>query len=187
MNLPNAISTFRLFLVPIFAFVYFSSNEYSNFYAFLIFFTAGVSDILDGYIARKYNLVTKLGRIIDPLADKLMVFTALVCLSISGYIPYIFPIFFFLKEGYQVYGAIRLAGKISDVPAANVWGKSATCLFYLGITVSTLFRQSGQKISIFVLTISIIVSVIAFISYYKRGKNLIAHETFTPEAKHGGN
>lgn len=180
MNLPNAISAFRLFLVPVFAIVYFGNSANSNIYAFIIFLVAGVSDVIDGYIARKYNLVTKLGRIIDPMADKCMVFTALTCTAITGDIYFIFPVLYLLKESYQIYGAIRLAGKISDVPPANFLGKSTTCLFYIAITIAILFPK-GFAYSFSILCLGFLTSIISFISYYKRGKKLIATSNLMPK------
>ncbi len=184
MNIPNAISFFRLLLVPVFALVYFSGGDNSSLWAFGVFLVAGISDILDGYIARKYNMVTSLGRIIDPLADKLMVFTALVCTAIDGKIHPIFPILFFIKEGYQIYGAARLAGKISDVVPANIWGKSATFLFYVAITLVTVFPQDlGSSLAFLALCIALALSIIAFFTYYKIGKELIK-DAGVDEKKH---
>jgi cardiolipin synthase len=67
MNIPNILTLFRLFLIPIFILLFFSNIFNYLFYSVLIFLVAGITDILDGYIARKYSLITKLGTVLDPL------------------------------------------------------------------------------------------------------------------------
>lgn len=173
MNLPNSISIFRMCLIPVFVGVFFSPMKNAEIYAVLIFILAGVSDVVDGYIARKYDLVTRLGRIIDPLADKLMVVAALFCVAISGKIHIIFPILYVVKELYQVYGAYKLMDKISDVPPANFWGKAGTCLFYLTIVVSIVFKNVPSIIVTVLIILSFASSITALVSYYIRGKKLI--------------
>lgn len=172
MNIPNAISFFRLFLVPIFAILYFSPLEHGKLYALGIFLLAGFSDVLDGYIARKYNMTTKLGRIIDPVADKFMVFCAILCLAIGGSIHFIFPALYFVKESYQLLCAYKLMNKISDVPPATFWGKASTCLFYIAITLGVGFANL-QLYAIIALIAALTTSVIAAITYYFRSKRLI--------------
>ncbi len=87
MNLPNIITLFRIFLIPIFIYVYFRNPKENLLYSVIIFFTAGFSDFLDGYLARKNNLVTPFGTVMDPLADKLMLLTVLISYAITGIIP----------------------------------------------------------------------------------------------------
>ena len=79
MNLPNRLSLLRLCLVPVFAVVFFSPDPNSHSWAALIYAVAFATDIADGYIARRFDMITKLGRILDPLADKLMTFTVIIC------------------------------------------------------------------------------------------------------------
>ena len=75
MNIPNLLSIFRLALIPVFAVVIFSPIPNSALWACLIFLLSGATDVLDGYIARKYNMITNVGKVLDPLADKLMQIT----------------------------------------------------------------------------------------------------------------
>lgn len=83
MNIPNTLTVFRIALIPIFLIVYYMPNESARMYAALVFCLAGVTDYLDGYIARKYNQATPLGAFLDPLADKLMVCSAIVVIAVS--------------------------------------------------------------------------------------------------------
>ena len=133
MNLPNALSLFRLLLVPVYLKVFFSGVPNAGLYAAAIFVLAGVTDIVDGYIARKYNLITLLGRILDPLADKMMVTTALCSLSIAGKLPWAITALYIAKEALMLIGSAVLYKRLKDMPASNKWGKSATVLLYIAI------------------------------------------------------
>ena len=87
MNIPNILTIFRIVLVPIYLLIFFSDLPNKVLLAGLVFILAGVTDVLDGYIARKNNLITKLGTVLDPFADKLMSFTVLLSFTIAGFIP----------------------------------------------------------------------------------------------------
>lgn len=140
MNLPNALSLFRLFLVPVFLCVFFSGIPYAYTIAVGIFVLAGLTDILDGRLARKYNQITMLGRILDPLADKMMVMSALVSMSMVGMIPFSLSILYIAKEALQIIGSAILYRFIKDMPPSNFWGKAATLLFYVAIVATMLFK-----------------------------------------------
>ena len=83
MNLPNKLSILRIVMVPLFVVAYFLPFEWTPFVALGIFALAAITDFLDGYIARKYNLVTNLGKLLDPIADKILVCAALFCIAVS--------------------------------------------------------------------------------------------------------
>ena len=89
MNLPNKLTTFRVILIPFFVFFLLAPyfEGYGNYIALVIFIVASLTDFLDGKIARKYNLVTNFGKFMDPLADKLLVCSAMICLIPSGKLP----------------------------------------------------------------------------------------------------
>lgn len=125
MNVPNLLSLIRLLLVPVFAAVFFSGIPYAGPIAAAIFLLAFLTDVADGMIARKYNLVTKLGRILDPLADKLMKATAVVCLMIRGDIPLWVIIVLLAKELIMLAGGALLLRTTNDVPPSNWFGKTA--------------------------------------------------------------
>lgn len=88
MNLPNKITLFRVIMIPVFLFIYLMPGiPYGNYIAAAIFLIAAFSDFLDGYLARKNNLVTNFGKFMDPLADKLLVSGALICFVENGLVP----------------------------------------------------------------------------------------------------
>ena len=84
MNLPNKLSILRIIMVPLFVVAYFMPSDWTVFVALGIFLLAAITDFLDGYIARKYNLVTTLGKLLDPIADKILVCAALFCMAASN-------------------------------------------------------------------------------------------------------
>jgi cardiolipin synthase len=161
MNIPNILTLFRLFLIPIFILLFFSNIFNYLFYSVLIFLVAGITDILDGYIARKYNLITKLGTVLDPLADKLMIITVLSCLVIKKYIPLWILIVVSIKETFMILAGIRLYNKNTIIPS-NKLGKLTTILFYLAILILTFNIEFGN----YCLYVSVISALIAFINYF---------------------
>lgn len=87
MSIPNLLSLLRLVLVPVFAVVFFQPAPDAHRWAVLIYLTAFLTDVADGWIARHFNQITKLGRILDPLADKLMTFTVIICITARRHHP----------------------------------------------------------------------------------------------------
>lgn len=132
MNVPNAITVFRLLLIPVFIWQFLEGHFYI---AAAIYLVAWFSDVLDGYIARKYNLVTDFGKLFDPLADKLLNLTALFLLAFEPTVqlPLIFPIIVLAKELTLVIGGAILLKYNKVVIAAKWSGKIATFLFTVAV------------------------------------------------------
>ena len=172
MNLPNALSLFRLFLVPVYLVVFFSTLPHAHLLAATIFIVAGLTDILDGYIARKYNMITRLGRILDPLADKFMVWAALISLSVSRIIPVFVSILYFLKEILMGIGGLLVWRRLKDIPGSNIWGKTSTLLFFVAIACSILFDLSGWVVWL-LFGPALILMLVAFVQYVQRGIHIL--------------
>ncbi len=165
-HVPNILSTFRMFLVPLFALVYFSDLPNASYLALGIFILAGLTDVLDGYIARKYELITPIGTVLDPLADKLMQLTAISSLALTNVIPLWVMIFLLIKEfGMILSGIIMYFNKIKTVIPANKFGKGATVLLSLGVFLIIIFPES--IISLITLFSAIALKIIAFLTYLK--------------------
>ena len=164
-NIPNILSAFRLLLVPLFPIVFFSELPNARFWAAGIFLLAGATDVLDGYIARKYQWITPLGRMLDPLADKLMQTTALVTLTVAGSLPVWFCLLYLLKELFMGVGGLRLYKKISDVIPANRYGKIAVAFFYLVILAVIFFDTQLAAWKTPLLLLSLLLMAVAFIGY----------------------
>ena len=110
MTIPNLLSLFRLLLVPVFPLVFFQSWPNARQWAVLIYLVAFLTDIADGWIARHFNQITPLGRVLDPLADKLMTFMVILCITIEGIIPLWTVAVFFCKELAMAIGHVPQAG-----------------------------------------------------------------------------
>ena len=135
MNLPNLLTGIRFILVPIMAYFLVTKNFTL---AISLYILASVTDVLDGYIARKYNMITNLGKFLDPMADKLLQFSALLGLWIVDIIPFWITLIFFLKEIFMGLGAIKLL-KNKDVVVPSKWfGKMSTVFFFIAIVLSML-------------------------------------------------
>jgi len=168
MNIPNALSIFRIALVPLFVAVYFGGHSHAHMLATGIFLLAGATDVIDGHLARKLGQVTLLGRVLDPLADKLMVLAALVCCTVSGYIPLWAVILFAAKESAQALLSFLLFRKIKEVPASNIVGKAGTVLFYITIAVNIVFEVPAP-FSLALLSVSLGCIFAALVTYVIRG------------------
>ncbi|AFS77891.1 CDP-diacylglycerol--glycerol-3-phosphate 3-phosphatidyltransferase PgsA [Gottschalkia acidurici 9a] len=164
-NLPNLITTMRFFLIPAFVVMFFSSVENSLMYSTLIFAIAGVTDVIDGYIARTYNMVTKLGIVLDPLADKLMQLTVLICFTIKDYIPMWVIVVIGIKEVLMIFGGIFLYyfGDKTVIPA-NKFGKIATISFYVAIFI--VATNISSILSLVLISLTVVLTIIAFINYF---------------------
>ncbi len=127
MNLPNKLTMLRVILIPFFvAFMLLSGAEYSyKWIALGIFITASLTDLLDGKIARKYNLVTNFGKLMDPLADKMLVSAALICLTAMGRLEAWIVIVIISRE-FIISGFRLVASDNGVVIAASYWGKYKT-------------------------------------------------------------
>lgn len=139
MNIPNALSLLRLCLVPVFVLAYFQPGENAHAWAAFIYTLAFATDIADGYIARKYNMITKLGRILDPMADKLMTFAVIICVALDGAIPMWAIAVFFCKEALMALGGLIMYRRVKDVNPANWWGKASTGVFFVVLAALVLF------------------------------------------------
>ena len=171
---PNTLTIIRLLLIPIIVFYIFSGNYIL---AFVFFTISGITDIADGFIARKFNLISNFGKLMDPLADKLTQISTLTSLVICGIIPLWILIIVLLKEFIMIVGASFLYGK--DVVVYSKWyGKLATVLFYIAIVASLINKQFTlvgiwNKLDFILYCLALITTVFALIMYvrdlYRKG------------------
>lgn len=139
MNLPNKLTVLRVILVPFFVFfLLYDSIPHHNLIALIIFAIASYTDHLDGKIARRDNLITNFGKFMDPLADKILVISALICFVASGTVSPWFLILITLREfAVTQIRLIASSGK-GKVIAANIWGKVKTVSQIVAIIIITL-------------------------------------------------
>ena len=165
-NIPNILSTIRLLLVPVFAILYFSGRENDRMYSIIVYIAAVSTDILDGYIARQFKLISNFGRIIDPLADKLMALTVLVSITITKIMPIWITVVFFVKELLMFLGGSFIHQKFKlEMPPSNIFGKaSAVSLFVL--CVSMMMFEDISNVVVTLLTIlTLLLAALALSSY----------------------
>ena len=129
---------------------------------------AFLTDIADGYIARRFNMVTRLGRILDPLADKLMTFTVIVCITVAGIIPVWAVVIFFIKEAAMGLGAVSMLGKIDDVIPANWLGKSSTFVFFVVCAALVLFPSIPETWATVMISAALVLTIAAFLDYLRQ-------------------
>lgn len=165
MNIPNLLSLFRLALVPVFAVVFFQGGPNARYIAAGIYALAFLTDILDGWIARRFNMVTRLGRILDPLADKLMTFTVIICITVANVIPLWAVVVFFFKEAAMGLGAVSMLGKIDDVIPSNWLGKASTGVFFLVCAALVLFPGIPRPWATVMISAALALAVAAFFNY----------------------
>ena len=165
MNLPNALSLLRLCLVPVFAWVYFLPQPDAHLWAALVYAAAFATDVADGYIARRFSLITKLGRILDPLADKLMTFMVILCITIEGIIPLWTVAVFFCKELAMAIGSLAMYHKLGDVISANWLGKAATGVFFVVCVLLVLFPAIPRPWATGLISVALAMTIAAFLSY----------------------
>ena len=171
MNLPNKLTIFRCILIV--PFVALLLNGYDLF-ATIIFVIASLTDLLDGKIARKYNLVTNFGKFMDPLADKLLVCSALICLLALGRIN-VFLVLVIIVRDFIISGFRLVASDKGVVIAANMWGKVKTTIQMISMVIAILFGTSEisflywiSQASIYLSTLATLISGISYIYDYRK-------------------
>lgn len=166
MTLPNLLSVIRLLLIPIYAVVYLTAKTQPAFcIAALILVFSGVTDVLDGYIARKYHKITELGKFLDPLADKLTQITAAVCLAVR-YTPFVFLcILILLKELCMLVGGMILLKRNKSMASAQWFGKLATLVIYVVIVAITAMEHVSDALAIGAVVVISFFVLFAFCNY----------------------
>ncbi len=160
---PNILTTIRLFLVPLFVAVFFSEHEMHTFAA-LIFLIASATDVADGYIARRFNITSRWGQLMDPLADKCMQLAVLVSLFIAGQVPVWFLVILACKELMMVAGSIFLYSRKTYVKA-NIFGKANTVFVFLVMTLFLLMPNMSVEMKNALLGASALLTLLAFVNY----------------------
>ena len=168
MNLPNKLTTFRVILIPFFVFFMLAPNMtgINNYIAVAIFIVASLTDLLDGKIARKYNLVTNFGKFMDPLADKLLVCSAMICLIQTGQLAAWIVVIIIARE-FIISGFRLIAADNGVVIAASYWGKFKTTFQMIMIILLILdlnYPFSGV-VNMVVTYIALILTVVSLIDY----------------------
>lgn len=157
LSVPNLISTIRILMIPLILYVYFQGHGTA---AVVLIILSGVSDWVDGYIARHYNQVTTLGKVLDPLADKLTQISLAICLCFSY--PAAVPLVLVLlaKELLMLFWGLRLLKSGQQPFSACWWGKVSTGMFYAGTVVILAFSGWLGLAGVTIVTVVIIAALL---------------------------
>ena len=172
-NIPNVLTMLRIILSPVFVAVFFNTpHDRDKIAALVIFAAASITDMFDGMLARKLNQITDFGKLFDPLADKVMVVTAMVCQALIGVFPWIAIIIVGVKELIMMLGGIFMLSK-NVVVYSNYVGKTAQVFFIASLLLS-FFHPSlaagnvclfGMTIDCVLLWITVAFSLTALVVY----------------------
>ncbi|MCR5145622.1 MAG: CDP-diacylglycerol--glycerol-3-phosphate 3-phosphatidyltransferase [Lachnospiraceae bacterium] len=179
MNLPNKLTIFRILLIPFFVVFLLIDPENAMFryIADAIFIIASLTDMLDGKIARKYNLITDFGKFMDPLADKLLVCSALICLIETKQVPAWVVIIIIARE-FIISGFRLVASDNGVVIAASYWGKFKTVFQMIMIIVmianipNPVFYMLGQVL----MYVALVLTVVSLIDYLVKNKDVLKEQ-----------
>lgn len=176
MNLPNKLTMFRVILIPFFVFFMLAPNMtgYNNYIAVTIFIVASLTDMLDGKIARKYHLVTNFGKFMDPLADKLLVCSAMICLIQTGQLAAWIVVIIIARE-FIISGFRLIASDNGVVIAASYWGKFKTTFQMLMVIVLILNIDIPffQILGVILTYVALILTVVSLIDYIVKNKDVL--------------
>lgn len=167
MNLPNKLTVMRVILIPFFvpALLYDNgSSQTMRIVANVIFIVASLTDLFDGKIARKYNLVTNFGKFMDPLADKLLVCSALICLIQLGQLP-AWVVIIIISREFIISGFRLVAADNGIVIAASYWGKFKTTFQMIAVILMIFNIPALATVTMIMLVIAVVLTVISLVDY----------------------
>ncbi len=186
MNLPNKLTIFRMILIVPFILLLLGNFhrwgwfmaifggvlEYMDFVALAIFIVASLTDLIDGKIARKYNLVTNFGKFMDPLADKLLVCAAMIALVEMGRIPSWVVIIIISRE-FIISGFRLVASDNGVVIAASYWGKFKTTFQMIMVCLMIANIQAISVVTTIIMWIALVLTIISLVDYLWKNKDVM--------------
>lgn len=175
MNLPNKLTILRVIMIPFFVLALLyngGENQTLRYVAAAIFIIASLTDMLDGKIARKYNLVTNFGKFMDPLADKLLVCSALICLVELKELPAWMVIVIISRE-FIISGFRLVASDNGVVIAASYWGKFKTTFQMIAVVLLIVGIPVLSMVTTAVVWIALILTVISLVDYIAKNVNVL--------------
>lgn len=165
-TIPNLLSLFRLLLIPVYVVIYLNASAPEDYFiAGGILAVSCLTDLIDGKIARHFNMISTTGKILDPLADKVTQFTLIVCLTIRYPVLLIMAVLFFIKEIFQLVAGFFLVRKGKILKGALLPGKICTTVLFISLIILVLVPQIGTT-AVYVITgVDCVFLLISFYSY----------------------
>ena len=184
-TIPNMLSLFRLLLVPVYISIYLNATESYHYYiAGGILAVSCMTDMIDGKIARKFNMHSVIGQVLDPIADKVTQFALIVCLAIRYAILWAVIVLFVIKEVYQFIAMAVAAKKGKMLRGALMSGKICTTILFVSLIAMIVFPDIPENIVNIMVYVDIVVLTIAFIDYvlvyFRKGPMIV---DIDPDAK----
>ena len=166
-TIPNLLSFFRLILIPVYMVIYLRARDVRDYIiAGTILAVSCLTDMVDGKIARKFNMITTFGKFLDPLADKLTQFSLLLCLAVRY--PVLWPVFvlFVLKELFQLFAGILTARHGYILKGALISGKVCTTVLFISLVSMVLFHNMDSSIVSIIAMVDGVFLMVAFADYF---------------------
>ena len=168
MNLPNKLTIARMAMVPLFMIALLMNTPASRILATVIFALASLTDMLDGQIARKYNMVTNFGKLMDPLADKVLTAAAMICLVELGDLAAWIAVVIIFRE-YLITGLRSVAASENIVVAANIWGKVKTVCQRIALMLLMVKPQvvalCGIDLGLWIMYVAVALTIYSGLDY----------------------
>ena len=166
LSIPNLLSLFRLALIPVYMVIYLNATQPSHYYlSAAILAVSCLTDLIDGKIARHFNMVTTLGILLDPVADKATQFTLILCLAMRYPVLWYLVATFVVKEGFQLIAGSLILRKGKILDGALITGKICTTVLFLSLIVLIMVPTMSHKQVTIITAIDITFMIISFIGY----------------------
>ena len=183
-NIPNLLSVLRILLIPAFVTVYLNAQtqpDYSLAASILLF--SGITDLVDGFIARRFNMITTLGKVLDPLADKLTQASVCVCLAVRHPHLTFLLVIFIIKEVLIFCGGIHIYRRKSHVVVARWFGKLYTFVFFALMVAIVLLPQLSEETLFWILGAFLLLTVFVFAMYVREFLRMIKNKNNDSDIK----
>lgn len=168
LTIPNLLSLFRLVLIPIYIVIYLNAKDATDYYiAGGILAVSCLTDAIDGKIARHFNMISTLGKILDPLADKVTQLTLVLCLAIRHPVLWLLVSLFVVKESFQLIAGFLTLRRGKMLSRALLAGKISTTVLFVSLILLVLMPNLSPTALLIITLLDCTVLVIAFISYAK--------------------
>lgn len=166
LTIPNLLSLFRLVLIPIYVVIYLEATNISHYFtAAAILAVSCLTDLVDGKIARHFNMISTVGKVLDPLADKATQFTLTICIAIKHPVLWTLVFLFVIKEGFQLIAGLINLRKGRMLPGALLAGKICTTVLFVSLILLVLLPELSEDVIRIVTAVDGVFMIISFISY----------------------
>ena len=165
-TIPNLLSLFRLVLIPVYIIIYINATEPADYYiAGAILAVSCLTDLVDGKIARHFNMISHVGKILDPLADKATQFALIVCLAVKYPVLKTLVVLFVLKEGFQLVAGLLTLRKGQMLTGALITGKVCTTVLFISLILMVLIPDMGHNIIRIITIVDCLFMLVSFVDY----------------------